>query len=590
MKKREKSGIFTTFLVIFMITPLLILVPSGKSNAQIWEPEGINMPGGWNSWTNPPLNNLALASSTQVAGGRVIKFSAGIQRWQTIFSVAESGADIVGGSYSWLFTSGPTGNPWGNKWANVTVAMNTLQTYTKEGSSDNQITVVNGKWYTMNFEDAGYMDTRAIFMETTAEPVLLTTVSQPGTVNPGEAVIITLTLNTVPSAEEVFYLRYSADAWATSTAIPFNMTGNTGTAQIPGQPADTTVSYYAFSSVISGLTDLFDLYTIRLNNNNGTNYNYTVTNPAPVITFANLQSPPSGVIESGQSFQVTGHVLIPGITGQPIPAPGLEAWVGWSGANTHPNTWTNWTTASYSAPSSFFDVFMANLGSVLTSEGTWYYATRFRYNGGDYVYGGFSTGGGGFWDGINQVSGILTILPPSVPVNRTIQNYSVEPEMSVCFDATQTITVAGGDSYFKVLAGGSTNLIAGERILLLPGTGVAAGGYLHAWIAPGGPYCNAPGKSAASTYFDGDNEPAFNHSPAPVLYPNPASSTLTLRWDPLQENFTLTIFSVHGQWMMTETLTGAGDHRINLTVLKPGLYIIKIVSGEKLYTTKLIKL
>ncbi len=589
MKKREKPGIFITLLMFFLITPLLIIVPSGKSNAQIWEPEGINMPGGWNSWNNPPLNNLALASSTQVPGGRVIKFSTGIQRWQTIFSVAETGADIVGGSYAWLFTSGPTGNPWGNKWANVTVVMDTLQLYTKEGSSDNQITVVNGKWYTMNFEDAGYNDTRAVFMETSAEPVLLATISQPGTVNPGVPVTVTLTLSATPSAEEIFYLRFSADTWASSTAIPFIMTGNTGTAQIPGQPADTTVSYYAFSSTAEGLNDLYDLYTIRMNNNNGTNYNYTVTNPSPVITFANLQSPPSGLIESGQSFLVTGHVLIPGITGQPTPAPGLEAWVGWSGTNTNPNTWTNWIAAAYSAPSSFFDVFLANLGSALTAEGTWYYATRYRYNGGDYVYGGYSSGGGGFWDGINNFPGILTILPPSVPVNRSIQNYSVEPEMSVCFDATQTITVAGGDTYFKVLAEGSAILIAGQKILLLPGTGVAPGGYFRAYIAPGGPYCNAPAKSVAVNQIE-DRAGFGNHpSASPFIYPNPASSTITLVWNPLQENSSFNLVTIHGRVIMTETLPMSKEHRIDLSGLEPGIYIVKLVTGDKVYTTKLIK-
>jgi len=102
---------------------------SFEVNAQIWEPEGLNMPGGWNGWINPPANNLALASYTQVVGGRITKIQAGVPRWQTIFSVAASGADVVGGSYEWLFTSGPTDPPYNNKWAGITVSMNLLQNY-----------------------------------------------------------------------------------------------------------------------------------------------------------------------------------------------------------------------------------------------------------------------------------------------------------------------------------------------------------------------------------------------------------------------------------------------------------------------------
>ncbi|MFZ4523655.1 MAG: IPTL-CTERM sorting domain-containing protein [Bacteroidales bacterium] len=254
-----------------------------QAAAQIWEPEGLNMPGGWNGWTNPPANNLALASYTQLPGGRVTKISTGIPRWQTVFSVAASGSDIVGGTYEWLFTSGPSGSPWNNKWSNTNATINTLQTYTKEGPANNTITVTNGKWYTMNYEDAGYTNTRAIFMETSAEPVSIATVSVPATVNQGVPATITITTSLAPSAGELFYLRYTTDAWATSVALPVTMTLTSGTATIPGMSTGTTVSYYAFSSTVPAITDNFDLYSIKLNANGGANYAYTVSAPPAAI-------------------------------------------------------------------------------------------------------------------------------------------------------------------------------------------------------------------------------------------------------------------------------------------------------------------
>jgi hypothetical protein len=51
---------------------------------------------------------------------------------------------------------------------------------------------------------------------------------------------------------------------------------------------------------------------------------------------------------------------------------------------------------------------MAWLGKNLPI-GTYYYASRFSRNDGPYYYGGFNTSGGGFWDGVNNVSGVLVI-------------------------------------------------------------------------------------------------------------------------------------------------------------------------------------
>jgi len=400
----------------FRISFILVIVfifrfHSGSDvQAQIYEPEGLNMPGAWNSWTNPPANNLALASSTQVTGGRVTKIAIGTTRWQTSFSVAATGADLVGGTYDWLFTSGSSSNYFQNKWSNVTVAMNTLQTYTKEGANNNNVTLVNGKWYTVNWEDLGYQDSRAIFMETNAQPVSITSVSGiPANPVVNTGVDITVTAAAAPSAGEQVYLRYTTDAWATSAALAVTMTGTNGTVQIPGQPAGTTVSFYIFTSTVSNITADFDLYSINIENNGGVNYTYTVSPPPPAITWANLQFPASGAIETGQAFEVYGQALIPGITGQPTAAAGLQGWIGYSTSNTNPDTWTNWIPATYNQAAGNNDEFKGNLGAAITAAGTYYYATRFQLNTDAYVYGGYN---GGFWDGTTNISGTLTVTDP----------------------------------------------------------------------------------------------------------------------------------------------------------------------------------
>ncbi|MFZ4546092.1 MAG: T9SS type A sorting domain-containing protein [Bacteroidales bacterium] len=397
---------------IFLLLCFSVLFQSlfvNSVEAQIWRPEGLNMPGAWNGWTNPPTNNLALASSTQVPGGRITIDTVGTTRWKTTLSVAATGGDIVGGTYNWLFTSGPSSGAFNNKWAGVTVVVNTLQSYTYQGATDNNVTITNGKWYTINWEDKGYMSSRAIFMETSALPVNILSVSVPVSVSPNTVTPITVTTSLAKSAEEIIYLRYTTDAWVTSIALPVTMSGTSGSVDLPGQASGTTVSYYALSSTVVSLSDNFDLCTINLNNNTGANYSYSIAAPIPTITWANLQYPGSGAIETGETFEVYGQALIPGVTGQDTSAPGLQAWVGYSTSNTNPNIWNNWILCDYNGSDGNNDEFFADLGAVITTAGTYYYATRFQLNVDPYVYGGFN---GGFWDGTTNISGTLTITDP----------------------------------------------------------------------------------------------------------------------------------------------------------------------------------
>ena len=261
----------------YPLTVFFLLLYFGLS-AQIYEPEGLNMPGSWDGWNNPPTIN-ALANPNQKTGGLLVPIATGTRRWHTTIHCANSGGDVAPGSYEFLFTSGPSSNYFKNKWANVTVTMNTLQTYTYGGATNNAITLADGKWYTVNWEDKGYVDTRAIFMETSAAPVTISTVSQlplTGDVSDNDAVTVTIITSAAPSPEEHIYVRYSTDNWATSSLAAVSFTGSTGTATIPAQSAETAVSYYVFSTTVSNPSADYDLLTIDYNNNGGSNYSYTV--------------------------------------------------------------------------------------------------------------------------------------------------------------------------------------------------------------------------------------------------------------------------------------------------------------------------
>ncbi|MBL0314479.1 MAG: T9SS type A sorting domain-containing protein [Flavobacteriales bacterium] len=265
---------------------LLAAVCTLVSVAQIYEPEGVNIPGSYDGWVNVPTN-LAFANGNQASGGRVTKISSGTPRWQTIFSVAASGADITGGSYEFKFTSGPSSNYWNNGWGGTAVSMNTLQSTFIGSGTNNSVTYSNGKWYTVNFMDYGYVNSQMIVMETAAEPITFTSVSQlplNGSVDETEDVVVSVNASAAPSAGEIVYLRYSTNGFATSTLVPVSFTGALGEATIPGQSAATIVDYYIFSTTVSNPASAdVDKVTIRFKNNGAGNYNYTVNTPLPPV-------------------------------------------------------------------------------------------------------------------------------------------------------------------------------------------------------------------------------------------------------------------------------------------------------------------
>lgn|GEM_PF-84801 len=260
--------LLTKFTVIRLFTLLIILITGTVNSAftQIYEPDGLRMPGDWNAWVNTP----GMGGDFDMQ-----KVQSGTPRWQTIFQYTGTS-----GSQNFKFVSTSFSDPWGNQWAgNTSVAINGFSnlTYGTPSDPNNQVNAVQNKWYTVIFEDQGYVNTRVIFMETSAEPVTFVSVEQqPLIVTTQDQVSVTAQLSDDPSPEEKFYLRYSTDNWVTSSTIALTIAGLSATANIPAQPDDTTVRYYLFSSVIANPVQDWDMITIRTENNNGQNYSYLV--------------------------------------------------------------------------------------------------------------------------------------------------------------------------------------------------------------------------------------------------------------------------------------------------------------------------
>lgn len=133
------------------------------------------------------------------------------------------------------------------------------------------------------------------------------------------------------------------------------------------------------------------------------------TSITPAITNARLFFSDDSLI-TGQNIAISSGVLSRGVTDQSGKGDGIKAWIGFSPVNSDPSTWndTAWVASNYTRDDGVSDDYQCILGSNLP-VGTYYVAARFQLNSQNYVYAGYSTSGGGIWDGSTYKSGTLTV-------------------------------------------------------------------------------------------------------------------------------------------------------------------------------------
>ena len=182
-------------------------------------------------------------------------------------------------------------------------------------------------------------------------------------------------------------------------------------------------------------------------------------------------------------------------------------------------------------------------------------------------------------------SNAITMSVTTVPVTITLNNIVVSSTQ--CYNARQTITVAGSDATFTVEPTGHVVLIAGVNILFNPGTTVLPGGYLYGYIAPEGPWCTAISRPVVAG--SGSNDPS--QMALYRIYPNPTPGKfmLELNGDDLSGTVRVEIYSMKGATMFTEELSGELRHEFNLENSPAGVYLIRVVTGNWTGTTRMVK-
>lgn len=182
----------------------------------------------------------------------------------------------------------------------------------------------------------------------------------------------------------------------------------------------------------------------------------------------------------------------------------------------------------------------------------------------------------------------------NIPVNFNAQNVVIAPTSSVCYNAQQTITLAGGGTSFTVQNGGSINLIAGKNIVFYPGSKVLSGGYLHGYIAPTGPWCQVPvvtaNTPAVTGINPGDTDMAVEQE-FYKIYPNPTTGAFMLELSEGEGNSAgkVEIYGMKGEKILNYQFTGGNKHEFTLEGKPVGIYFVRIIYGDQSGVAKIIK-
>ncbi|MCK9422341.1 MAG: T9SS type A sorting domain-containing protein [Bacteroidales bacterium] len=177
------------------------------------------------------------------------------------------------------------------------------------------------------------------------------------------------------------------------------------------------------------------------------------------------------------------------------------------------------------------------------------------------------------------------------PANVTIKNVTLSNGQVQCYNATNTIIVAEGDSAFLVKSGGQATFIAGQMIKFMPGTKVDSGGYLLGTITTTGQYCGQMAAPIVAVKMVEEETPVISSQPLFSLYPNPTTGTFTLdiKGESESGSAKVEIFSMRGDRVLTSELYGNGKHELSLSGNPVGIYVIRVISDSKMETARIIK-
>jgi hypothetical protein len=193
----------------------------------------------------------------------------------------------------------------------------------------------------------------------------------------------------------------------------------------------------------------------------------------------------------------------------------------------------------------------------------------------------------------------FTISAAGPPEFDTVQDVTVTNNQTECFNATNTILVAGSGTSVDINSGGEATFIAGQKILFKPGFSAHSGSYMHAYLTTSGNYCSNPippsaspppgnSKEGIATVSNlNNNTPDINQKVS--VYPNPTTGNLTIDFKGEETTATIRVINFQGGIVLETKTNQQLTKKLDLRFLPEGMYVLVINTKDQQITKKIIK-
>jgi Leucine-rich repeat (LRR) protein len=198
---------------------------------------------------------------------------------------------------------------------------------------------------------------------------------------------------------------------------------------------------------------------------------------------------------------------------------------------------------------------------------------------------------------LTLTSNDITVETHSVPETLTLTNISVGSGTTVCYDATQDITVAGGSTTVNLLNGSNTTFIAGHSIRFLPGFHAQSGSIMDAYITTTASFCENPmlvialdelseksitDKNIQNQGKTGDIEKLVK------IFPNPNNGRFMIELCNFEKPVKVSVINITGATVYPEKWIDSDFSELELSGIDKGMYFVRINDGISLLSKKII--
>jgi hypothetical protein len=184
------------------------------------------------------------------------------------------------------------------------------------------------------------------------------------------------------------------------------------------------------------------------------------------------------------------------------------------------------------------------------------------------------------------------IMQETIHISDTIIN------TGICFNAYDTITVAGDGSSVEFQSGSSVDLIAGSTIRFLPGFHALEGSVAHAWITTDSTFCDgASGSIVQNPQVEKSGDAGIDFATGKVygnelkVYPNPNRGKFTIEIIKAEAKVEIKaevkVYNALGERVYQAEMQDR-QSTIDLSGIRRGLYVVMITDGQERFMRKVM--